>query len=403
MTRPRMFKPVASEPGRLTYQVVRDVVRATVDEGSFGPGEQLPATKALAVELGVSLVTVHRALQELVAAGVLRRGQGRGTFVHEEYQERSGISVGLRLGLMFHAECSLADSYHSQVLEGIRRGAAEYGADLVILQFGEDRRNECHGFLYVNPFAEQLERLPRQAAKRPTAESTAKTPPIVVVGASWEQANVWSVDTDNLDLSRQAVAHMVGLGHRRLGFVGAGDQTSNSRDREHGFTAAAAALGVKIEAAHVLCASGWKLDVNDEVHLRRMLVSSDRPTAVIAGGFSLAMGVYQACRQLGLRIPEDVSVIGIDDVRTAAHVTPALTAMRQPLMEMGRQASLLLLSLIQGRSTPVPPTMPGPMPRTLLKAELLVRGSATPFGESSLYQPGGVLSDETPETTRTSG
>lgn len=386
MTTPNAFKPISSEPGRLTYHTVRDAVRASVDGGQYVSGQQLPATKAIAEQLGVSLVTVHRALQELVAAGVLRRGQGRGTFVHEAYSERSRSSEGFRFGLVFHAECSLSDSYHSRLLEGVRRGAKECGADLVLLQFGEDWRNECHGFLYVNPFAEQLDRSPRVLAKRPTAESSLRQPPIVVVGANWQRPNVWCVDTDNLDLARQAVGHLMDLGHRRIGYVGGGDETSNSMDRLRGFRAAAATVGLEIDPAQVLRASGWKLDEQDNVRVRRMLVASDRPTAIFAGGFSLGMGIYAAARQVGLRIPEDLSVVGLDDVRTASYTVPPLTAMRQPLLEMGRQASLTLLSLIKDRSIEVPA-------RRLLTAELIPRASATRPGESSVFQANDLRDD----------
>jgi DNA-binding LacI/PurR family transcriptional regulator len=379
MSRPKAFKPIAPEPGRLTYQAVRDAVRASVDGGGFAPGEQLPATKSLAEQMGVSLVTVHRALQELVAAGVLRRGQGRGTFVHEDYLERSEVSVGFRFGLVFHAECSLADTYHGQVLEGVRRGAADCGADLVILQFGEDWRNECHGFLYVNPFADQLDRPPRVAIKRPTAESSLKQPPIVVVGANWQRTNVWCVDTDNIDLARQAVDHLVSLGHTRLGYIGGGDQSSNSLDREHGFKAAAAARGLTVDPSHIQRASGWKLDENDVINLKRMLVASDRPTAIFAGGFSLATAVCHAARQLDLRVPEDLSVVGVDDARSGGLTTPPMTALRQPLMAMGRQACRMLLEIIRDRNVTVPT-------RQLLPAELICRASATRPGESSLFQ-----------------
>jgi GntR family transcriptional regulator, arabinose operon transcriptional repressor len=132
---------------RRLYHTVKEAVRAAIDAGTFAPGHRLPSTKALSEQLSVSLVTVHRALQELVASGVLRRGQGRGTFVHEDYQDRAETSTGMRFGLVFHRESSLADYYHGQILEGVRQGADEFGVDLVLLRFGEDWRNECQGYL----------------------------------------------------------------------------------------------------------------------------------------------------------------------------------------------------------------------------------------------------------------
>ena len=379
------FKPVSTEPGRLMYQVVKDAVKASVDGGRFSPGQQLPSTKALSEQLRVSLVTVHRALQELVAGGVLRRGQGRGTFVHEEYLDRAGPSGGLRFGLVFHAECSLADSYHGLVLEGVRRGAAGVGADLVILQFGEDWRNECNGFLYVNPFEDQLDRSPRFAARRVAHGSANKPPPIIVVGASWERPNVWSVDTDNHDLARQAVRHLAEQGHTRIGVIAGGERTSNSVDRYHGYRAAMAELGLEVDESLVFRPAGWKLEEEELLNLMRVLRSEDRPTAIFAAGFSLALGLYGAARRLGLRIPEDLSVIGVDDAKAAAHLSPALTAIRQPLMDMGVLASRSLFDLVK-----LPNRTVG---RTMLRATLINRGSTSRPGEPADVEPVAGIAD----------
>ncbi len=158
MTRIVDYKPVQPSPGQPMWAAVRDAVREVIDAGRVGPGDPLPSTKALSETMSVSLVTVHRALQELVAAGVLRRGQGRGTFVHEAYLSPDRKATGLRMGLVIHAEASLANPYYSPIMDGIRRTAHAEGVDLVFLRYGEDWRNECDGFIYVNPSREQLAR-----------------------------------------------------------------------------------------------------------------------------------------------------------------------------------------------------------------------------------------------------
>src|SRR5215217_7334572 len=79
---------VSPQPGRPLYQTVRDAVRDAIDTGLFAPGEQIPSTKDVSSQMAVSLVTAHRALQELVADGVLERAQGKGTFVHPRYHDR---------------------------------------------------------------------------------------------------------------------------------------------------------------------------------------------------------------------------------------------------------------------------------------------------------------------------
>jgi DNA-binding transcriptional regulator YhcF (GntR family) len=145
MASEKSLKPVSAQPGKPLYMVVRDAVREAIDAGVFLPGEQMPSTKELSEQMAVSLVTAHRALQELVTAGVLQRSQGRGTFVHDRYLETRGMMMDVRLGLIFNREASIADFYHGQILEGVRQAAQSLGIDLVMLRFGEDVRKECSG------------------------------------------------------------------------------------------------------------------------------------------------------------------------------------------------------------------------------------------------------------------
>src|SRR5689334_14476426 len=182
---PKEFKPVKAQPGRPLYLSVRDAVREAIDAGVFTPGEQIPSTKHLSEQLAVSLVTAHRALQELVANGVLERSQGRGTFVHHRYKDRT-ISDA-RVGLVLYPEVALSSFYHSQIMEGIRQAARQHAVDLVLLRYGEDVRNECHGFLFLNPLTEQIEEHVSQSKRKPT----------LVVGAGSHSNLLRSVNVDN--------------------------------------------------------------------------------------------------------------------------------------------------------------------------------------------------------------
>src|SRR3954452_25305049 len=119
----KQLSVVNARPGQPLYQTVKEALCAAIDAGTFAPGEQMPNTKQLSEQLGVSLVTAHRALQELVTNGVLERSQGRGTFVHHRYFERRRVAAATRLGLLFHREASLGDYYHGQILNGVHQAA----------------------------------------------------------------------------------------------------------------------------------------------------------------------------------------------------------------------------------------------------------------------------------------
>ena len=368
----RQLAPIMPTPGQPLYLTVQKAVRSAIDAGLYTPGDQLPSTKALALQLSVSLVTVHRALQELVADGVLRRGQGRGTYVHEDYAQRAETTAGLRFGLVFHGESSLGDFYHGHVLEGVRQAADELGVDLVLLRFGEDWRNECQGYLYVNPFEGQLNRPPRFGArpKQRAGKTTPSAHPIMVIGATFERPGVSSIDTDNRDLARQAVDHLHALGHRRIGYIGGEGTVSNDRDRWLGFLDACQKFDIAPDLSHIIQTPGWRTDEQGKLRLEKMLGSSNRPTAIFAAGYYYALDVYEQAARVRLAIPGQLSVIGVDDPPSAAHLSPALTTLRQPLIQLGRQAAKGLFEQI-GEEVP-------PMQRTMLSADLVVRRSTGP-------------------------
>src|SRR5206468_2888503 len=179
------LKPVQPQPGKPLYLAAKDRIREAIDAGAFTPGEQMPSTKDLSEQLEISLVTAHRALQELVNAGVLQRSQGKGTFVHQAYLEGRRTVSESRVGLVIQPQASLTDVYHAQVLEGIRQAAHSLHVDLVLLRFDEDIRKECNGFLYINPPPAEIEALTSSSKRRA---------PIVVVGARPDSQNVVCID-----------------------------------------------------------------------------------------------------------------------------------------------------------------------------------------------------------------
>jgi DNA-binding LacI/PurR family transcriptional regulator len=353
------LKNITPQPGRPLYMVVKDSIRAAIDAGRFQAGDRLPSTKALSEKLSVSLVTAHRALQELVTSGVLRRGQGKGTYVHEDYGRETRRGLGYRLGIVFHTDSSLADAYNGQIFEGVRREANELGIDMVLLRYGEDWRNECQGYLYVNPFEDLLVR-PVRAGKRAPGRDESSPAQIMVVGATFTGPNVMCVDTDNLGLATAAANYLAELGHKHVAFVGGSGKVSNDRDRHNGFLSACRNAGLTIKAESVIRNAGWRVAEAERLQLEAQLSGPDRPTAVFAAGYHFALDTYTAALNVGLRVPQDLSVIGVDDPPSASFVTPPMTTFRQQLIEMGRSAVRSLFESVQDSrpSTPSPILMP---------------------------------------------
>ncbi|MEM7681317.1 MAG: GntR family transcriptional regulator [Planctomycetota bacterium] len=325
--------PVRATPGVPLYVAVREKMLEAIRSGAFQPGDRLPSTKEMSRKLAVSLVTTHRALQELETFGVIDRMQGRGTFISDR---TNGAGRDLRIGLLMQPDASLADYYHGQVLEGMHRAAREKRCEITIIQRFDRSRPNCRAFVLVNPMNEQIHEL------EPIEEVDA---PVLLVGARSKE-HPW-IDVNNRDLVAEALAHLHRLGHRRILFLGGADELSNSRDRVEGFREACAALDIQVpEEDGAILARGWRLEHDERMALGRLLSSAERPTAVLAAGYYLALDVYQAAAVLGLRVPDDLSVIGFDDPPSAEHLDPPLSTLRQPLIQLGYAAVDAAVDLI---------------------------------------------------------
>ena len=153
-----------------------------------------------------------------------------------------------------------------------------------------------------------------------------------------------SVHADNWTGGVIATRHLLALGHTRIGIITGPEKMMCSKARLDGYTSALAEHG--IEADPELITEGDFTTSGGYAQSISLLKRPNRPTAIFAGSDLQAMGVYEAARQLGLRIPEDLSVVGFDDVQTAAFLGPALTTVRQPLQDMARAAVRMLVEAL---------------------------------------------------------
>lgn len=191
--------------------------------------------------------------------------------------------------------------------------------------------------------------------------------PVVAVGTPVPGRSL--VRIDEVLTARMATEHLIGLGHARIAFVGTlpgnGARVQAARERLHGFVETTAKHGLFHPPHFVVDGGCTALSASQAV--TELLQAPDRPTAVVAASDELAMGVLQAARRLGLRIPHDLSVIGIDD-----HVLSEvmdLTTMRQDLQAQGELAAEMLLQRVRNPTIPVV-TVTAP-------TELVLRGTTT--------------------------
>ena len=170
--------------------------------------------------------------------------------------------------------------------------------------------------------------------------------PVVVLDRAGQASNVCSVSVDDVEGGRLALDHLIGLGHRNIAVVGGPGALQQVKDRRLG---AAMASSSHPERIHLLTLSTARLDVDSGVRAAEELVTlpdAERPTAVFAANDLLAIGMLQGLMTGGLRVPDDVAIIGYDDIAFAAAAAVPLSAVRQPRALLGQKAAQLLFAEI---------------------------------------------------------
>jgi LacI family transcriptional regulator len=194
-------------------------------------------------------------------------------------------------------------------------------------------------------------------------------PLVVVDPANPPPPEIPSVGATNWAGGLAATEHLLSLGHRRIAAIGGPEDYLCSRARVDGYRSALERAGIAFDLR--LVRHGDFQHEGGFVVGGELLDLADRPTAIFAGNDQHALGVYEAARQRSLRIPQDLSVVGFDDLPVARWVSPPLTTVRQPLAEMGRAAAQMLGELIEDR--------PLRSKRVELSTELITRESTGPL------------------------
>jgi LacI family transcriptional regulator len=188
---------------------------------------------------------------------------------------------------------------------------------------------------------------------------------VVAVDPHTGPSGLPTVDSDNLRGARLAVEHLLSLGHRRIAMLTGREDLQSARLRERGFREAMAEAGVPVDEELVL--TGDYDPVVSEAAARRLLSRDKPPSAVFAANDTSAIATVEVAWSLGLTVPEDLSVVGFDNIPESALNSPPLTTVSQPIKVMGRQAVDMLVRLMRGEEIE--------KSHVTLDTHLVVRGS----------------------------
>ncbi|MCX5213922.1 LacI family DNA-binding transcriptional regulator [Kitasatospora sp. NBC_00240] len=321
-------------------------------EIEFGSGEVIdlaegsdstPTLSEIARAAGVSAPTVSKVLNGRTDVAPKTRARVEEQLRELGYQRRRSTAQPSRLlDLVFH---ELDSAWAVEVIRGVENVARAEDLSIVLSESAgrlTPGQTWVDGVLARRPAGVVLVLSDLDAGQR--TQLTSRGIPFVVMDPAGDPADgVPSVGTNNWHGGLAATRHLLELGHRRIAMVGGPSGMMCSRARLDGYRTALETAKIPVDPQLIL--EGNFHHEAGYTAGRELLTLPERPTAVFAGNDLQALGLYEAARELGLRIPEDLSVVGFDDLPLARWVGPPLTTVRQPLVEMAETAARLAVDL----------------------------------------------------------
>jgi LacI family transcriptional regulator, repressor for deo operon, udp, cdd, tsx, nupC, and nupG len=240
----------------------------------------------------------------------------------------------------------ITNPFFSKVLRGIESVAIKNGYQVLL---GDTQNNVRLEEEYLNLLRQkQVDGTIFLTARisRDLIEEMSRQFPVVLACEYFEGAKIPTVSIDNISSARKATEHLIKLGHRRIAHLSGPMNIILSRDRLRGYQQAM--MQYELDIDPVLIQEGdFSYELGYNLTLK-LLALKNPPTAIFAANDEMAIGAIKAIRDCSLRVPEDIAVVGFDDIKIASIFEPNLTTISQPMFEIGEKAMNLLLQLIEG-------------------------------------------------------
>ena len=275
-------------------------------------------------------------------------------------------TIGILSGV-FSAQDVVVNPYASGILQGVLSGASTAGYDVLLFTEGWENLKRS-GPVYRDRRADGILTISPAMDSDMISGLVSLELAVVAVSADCLSLGVPSIDVDNAAGAMIAANHLADLGHKRISHISGNADLLSTGVRQDAFVDALKLRGIEVPDAYIKHASYDGRGSYEQA--AALLKLPEPPTAIFAGNDGIAIGVLYACRDLGIKVPEQVSVVGFDDLNTIEHVTPALTTIRQPLSAIGELATATLIERIN--TDDVEAKM------HLIAPELIVRASTGP-------------------------
>ncbi|PTP85708.1 DNA-binding transcriptional regulator CytR [Vibrio splendidus] len=327
--------------------------------------------KDVAQLAGVSTATVSRALMnpEKVSVSTRKRVE---TAVLEAGYSPNTLARNLRRNeskTIITIVPDICDPYFAEIIRGIEDAAVENDYLVLLGDSGQQKKRESS---FVNlVFTKQADGMLLLGTDHPFDVSKPEQknlPPMVMACEFAPELELPTVHIDNLTSAFEAVNYLAQLGHKRIAQISGPTTATLCKFRQQGYQQALRRAGVSMNPAYSTVGD-FTFEAGAQA-VRQLLALPEQPTAIFCHNDAMAIGAIQEAKKLGLRVPQDLSIVGFDDIQFAQYCDPPLTTISQPRYEIGRQAMLMMLDVLKGNDVQAG--------SRLLEAKLVVRGSTAP-------------------------
>ena len=300
------------------YQTVKQNIIDCVQSGTYS--DKLPGERLLARRAGVSYMTVRRAIQELVNEGWLYKKPDYGTYVQ---LKKATLFKTKKIGFLLlkrYADGGLISPYFAQLFEYLDQAARDKGLSLIYFPRIEDlsRNDGIHMIdaLIVNFFPEMIKSI----------ENFIKKVPVILINSPAEGFQIPSIRIDNAQSSQRAVEYLVDCGHKKIGYLTGTPGWVSTRERLSGYWNA-------LEARKIIYKPEWAYEGDFRFYTGYQSAEyfskfKDKITAIACANDEMALGLIKGLQEKGLQIPDDISIMGFDDIQMSSRIYPGLTTMR---------------------------------------------------------------------------
>jgi DNA-binding LacI/PurR family transcriptional regulator len=351
----------------LYIQIIQDI-KEKISNGNLEVGDQLNSHKELASEYDVSLITIKSALSTLIDEGYLFSRVGKGTFVAKKFIATE-VAKRDTVGLVLQ---DLKNPFFSLIAHMVEETAYDKGYDILLSNSSskiKKEENQIRHFKNLGVRGLIIATLRKDLhAPKIIRELNHEKFPFVMVSYVADE-DIYYVGTDHEGGAKMGTQHLIDLGYKKIGYINSPFNNSLGEIRFQGFKKALSESNLQLNPDFILqlasdeksqsYKSGYKL--GEEFHSL-----AEKPEAFFVYNDSSALGFISAIQDLGYHVPEDVAIVGFDDIDQAKYSKVPLTTVHQPIEKIGAVAIEKLLNIIEGKPHEV---------RTILQPHLIVRES----------------------------